>query len=495
MTYPNREATRFLRNKLGVNLNPHVLPGRTTARRFFARVGLIVVVLLALATVAPPVTKHAAEQAADQLGDNHAITQLLEDSAEAAGELLEPAAEAQSSRPPVPDLLVPAELPTQLRGGAHGDGIDYSTDPVAVADGPVYHIPCGNKLGVLAQYIGNGYYMTWYHVVNPTVAHGEFVEAGTRIAGLAQDRDDGLPCDGIWTGAHSHTELVYSPHKIPTAHEIFNTGISISPHTYDVGGWTAEGHGYGACVRHTEGERVCQWGFITHQDEDRTGGSRESRFVVENGSSRLRWAGDELQVRLCGSNIEGEVVRALFSNGERRGARASSNCVYLNTRQSIPAGEAGWAVVVVDRVPTEADYVRGGCAALSSFTRFCDSVPARQGEDARFSGNVSSRIVLNNGRLDLVVTADNLEGNSITATLSRDWAYGSAPRAWTETILATSDTVIFRDLADGRLFRGVRYHTVAAINNSDPHSVSEPSSACYGPANDYAALCDAVVRP
>ena len=126
------------------------------------------------------------------------------------------------------------------------------------------------------------------------------------------------------------------------------------------------------------------------------------------------------------------------------------------------------------------------------------TVPAQQIESAppigdqssgRFVGNVRSLLVQNGESLDLFVEADNLAGNVVSVTVSRGPVNGYPARMWTYHVQASDDSVVFRDLeGSGPLF-STDYFSVATINNSNPHSVHSPASACFEVTGGE-ALCD-----
>ncbi len=163
-----------------------------------------------------------------------------------------------------PSFGLPVEpgVPTQLRSGDHSNGLDFSTRPAAAADGYVRFIPCGaNSLGVLAVDHGNGWYSGNYHVDSPKVRDGQHVSRGDLLAELATTKSAALPCGGSWSGTHLHFNMVFSPNGVPAASAFFNNN-AVDPDRYRLGGWAAEGEGRSACLRHLDGARVCQWGWI-----------------------------------------------------------------------------------------------------------------------------------------------------------------------------------------------------------------------------------------
>jgi len=169
---------------------------------------------------------------------------------------------ACGSQKPPESFGFPARLPAQITSATHGgDALDFSTEPVAIADGRIY-LACDGSRILLDIGPGSGKWASYYHVYQSRFDDGALVKAGDVLADLARTRTDALGCDGFWTNPHLHFEI-YEFRPASTDWD----GISTA--SYTLGGWyqDPEATGRDGALLHAEHGRRTQWDFVEVADE------------------------------------------------------------------------------------------------------------------------------------------------------------------------------------------------------------------------------------
>ena len=270
----------------------------------------------------------------------------------------------------------PAVLPTQLRSASHGaqdDALDFSTNPVAVADG-IIHITCGGNRYLLDIGPGSGLWASYYHLKDAKVTNGQAVKRGDLLGGLATTREEGIRvCGGAWYGAHLHFELIKSNSR-PSHFS------GVDPATYTLGGWSQSSKRgrTGSLIHPVHGEVV---GNFTQTRppaansviREADGSSTTPTRFASDAQSKLTADGRAAKLEVCASGLNNQKVNVIFSNGERQTKTGTTaNCVNFTTTKSFGTATFARSRAQLNTTPTSANL--DACASATNFAALCDRV-------------------------------------------------------------------------------------------------------------------------